>query len=173
MGELRVPASALWQAQTQRAVENFPVSGRPMPAAFISTLALVKRCAAEANMELGYLNRRIGKAIASASDEVMRGEHAAQFPVDVFQTGSGTSSNMNMNEVLATLASRKSGMTVSPNDHVNMAQSSNDVIPTTLHVSAVLEIRARLLPALERLAKTIAAKGAANQRASQNRDART
>ena len=158
MGELRVPASALWQAQTQRAVENFPVSGRPMPAAFISALALVKRCAAEANMELGYLNRRIGKAIAGAADEVMRGGHAAQFPVDVFQTGSGTSSNMNMNEVLATLASRKSGMTVSPNDHVNMAQSSNDVIPTTLHVSAVLEIRARLLPALERLAKTIAAK---------------
>ena len=155
MGELRVPADALWQAQTQRAVENFPVSGRPMPAAFISALALVKRCAAEANMELGYLNRRIGRAIANAADEVIRGGHAGEFPVDVFQTGSGTSSNMNMNEVLATLASRASGMEIGPNDHVNMAQSSNDVIPTTLHVSAVLEIHGRLLPSLERLAKTI------------------
>ena len=155
MGELRVPAEALWQAQTQRAVENFRVSGRGMPVAFISALALVKRCAAEANMELGYLNRRIGRAIAEAANQVIRGEHADAFPVDVFQTGSGTSSNMNMNEVLSTLASRASGMTVGANDHVNMAQSSNDVIPTTLHVSAVLEIRRRLLPSLEGLAGTI------------------
>lgn len=158
MGELRVPAEALWQAQTQRAVENFPVSGRPMPAAFIAALALVKRCAAEANMELGYLNRKIGRAVVAAADQVIRGERAAHFPVDVFQTGSGTSSNMNMNEVLATLAARASGMQVGPNDHVNMSQSSNDAIPTTIHVSAVLEIRRRLLPALDGLAKVIAAK---------------
>ena len=164
MGELQVPAAALWQAQTQRAVENFPVSGRPMPAAFIAALALVKRCAAEANMELGYLNRRIGRAVVAAADEVIRGERAEHFPVDVFQTGSGTSTNMNMNEVLATLAARASGMPVSANDHVNMAQSSNDVIPTAIHVSAVLEIRRRLLPALERLAKTIEAKAKTTDR---------
>ena len=155
MGELEVPVAALYKAQTQRAVNNFPVSGRAMPAAFIRALALVKRCAAETNMELGYLNRKIGTAIAKAAREVEDGAHGAHFPVDVFQTGSGTSTNMNMNEVLAALASAKSGMVVSPNDHVNMGQSSNDAIPTAVHVSAVLEIRRNLLPALSHLEKTI------------------
>ena len=155
MGKLPVPANALYKAQTQRAVNNFPVSGRPMPAAFIQALALVKRCAAETNMELGYLNRKIGNAIAKAAREIENGQFAEHFPVDVFQTGSGTSTNMNMNEVLAELAKQKSGMKISPNDHVNMGQSSNDTIPTTLHVSAVLEIRRRLLPALSHLEKII------------------
>ncbi|MGI9307573.1 MAG: class II fumarate hydratase [Gammaproteobacteria bacterium] len=155
MGELQVPAAALYKAQTQRAVNNFPVSGRTMPAAFIRALALVKRCAAAANMELGFLNRKIGAAVAKAAREVEDGAHAEHFPVDVFQTGSGTSTNMNMNEVLAALAAEKCGMTVSPNDHVNMGQSSNDVIPTAIHVSAALEIRRRLLPALSHLEKTI------------------
>ena len=155
MGRLKVPSGALYKAQTQRAVENFPVSGRTLPPAFIRALALVKRCAAEANMELGFLNRRIGGAIVRAAREVEDGAHAAHFPVDVFQTGSGTSTNMNMNEVLATLASAKSGMETSPNDHVNMGQSSNDVIPTAIHAAAVLEIRRALLPALAHLEKTI------------------
>ena len=155
MGELAVPANALYQAQTQRAVNNFPISGRPMPPTFISALALVKKCAAEANVELGLLNRRIGRAIAEAAKEVMAGRHLRDFPIDVFQTGSGTSTNMNMNEVLATLAARGSGMAVSPNDHVNMGQSSNDVIPTTLHVAAVLHLEGSLLPALKGLGGAI------------------
>lgn len=155
MGELKVPAAALYMAQTQRAVNNFPVSGRTMPAAFIRALALIKRCAAETNMELGYLNRKIGAAISKAAREIEDGAHYEHFPVDVFQTGSGTSTNMNMNEVLATLAAENSGMKISPNDHVNMGQSSNDTIPTALHVSAVLEIRRNLLPALLHLEKTI------------------
>ena len=155
MGKLKVPATALYKAQTQRAVENFPISGRPMPAAFIRALALVKRCAAESNMELGFLNKKIAAAIVKAAKEVEAGKHIEHFPIDVFQTGSGTSTNMNMNEVLATLASQKSQMTVSPNDHVNMGQSSNDVIPTTIHVAAVLEIRSALLPSLKHLEMTI------------------
>lgn len=161
MGELKVPAAALYKAQTQRAVENFPISGRPLPAAFIRALALVKHGAAEANVELGFLNRKIGAAISKAAQEVESGAHAEHFPIDVFQTGSGTSSNMNMNEVLATLASRYSGMNISPNDHVNMGQSSNDVIPTVIHVAAVLEMRRNLLPALAHLAKTIKKKAKA------------
>ena len=159
MGKLKVPAKALYRAQTQRAVENFPVSGRPMSADFICALALVKRCAAETNMELGLLNKKIGGAIVKAAREVSEGQHLEDFPVDVFQTGSGTSSNMNMNEVLATLAGEKSTMLISPNDHVNMGQSSNDVIPTVIHVSAVLKLRRQLLPALDYLAKTIEKKG--------------
>ena len=155
MGELQVPADALYKAQTQRAVNNFPVSGRTMPPAFLRALALIKRCAADANMELGFLNRRIGTAIVRAAREVEEGAHGGHFPVDVFQTGSGTSTNMNMNEVLASLASARCKMNVSPNDHVNMGQSSNDVIPTAIHVSAVLEIRRDLLPALLHLEKTI------------------
>lgn len=155
MGALAVPADALYKAQTQRAVNNFPVSGRPMPAAFIGALARVKKCAAEANMELAFLNKKIGRAIVAAAAAVAKGEHLQHFPVDVFQTGSGTSTNMNMNEVLATLASKQSGMDVSPNDHVNMGQSSNDVIPTTIHVAAVLELRRALLPALTTLATAI------------------
>lgn len=155
MGQLRVPAAALYKAQTQRAVENFPVSGRTMPPAFLRALALIKRCAAETNVELGFLNRRIGAAIARAAREVEEGAHGEHFPVDVFQTGSGTSTNMNMNEVLATLAAAHSGMEISPNDHVNMGQSSNDVIPTAIHVSATLEIDRALLPALSHLEKVI------------------
>ena len=161
MGQLKVPAGALYKAQTQRAVDNFPISGRTMPAAFIGALALIKRCAAEANMELGFLNRKIGGAIVKAAKEVEDGGHSEHFPVDVFQTGSGTSTNMNMNEVLATLATSKSGMNINPNDHVNMGQSSNDVIPTAIHVAAVLEIRRQLLPALLHLEKTISKKARA------------
>ena len=159
MGKLKVPAKALYRAQTQRAVENFPVSGRTMPPAFIFALALIKRCAAEANMELGLLNKKIGAAIVKAAQEVENGQHLENFPVDVFQTGSGTSSNMNMNEVLATLAAPKVKIAINANDHVNMGQSSNDVIPTTIHVSAVLELRQSLLPALLHLSKTIQKKG--------------
>lgn len=158
MGQLKVPAGALYKAQTQRAVDNFPVSGRVMRPAFLRALALIKRCAADANVELGFLNRRIGSAISRAAAEVESGEHGEHFPIDVFQTGSGTSTNMNMNEVLATLAAAKCGMQVSPNDHVNMGQSSNDVIPTAIHVSAVLEIKRELLPALAHLEKTIVQK---------------
>ncbi|MDM5147481.1 class II fumarate hydratase [Candidatus Persebacteraceae bacterium Df01] len=155
MGQLKVPADALYKAQTQRAVENFPISGRPLPAAFIRALALVKRCAAETNIELGFLNRKIGGAIGKAAREIEKGAHLTHFPIDVFQTGSGTSTNMNMNEVLATLASQKNDIAVNPNDHVNMGQSSNDVIPTTIHVAAVLETRQQLLPALAHLVGAI------------------
>ncbi|MGI9337958.1 MAG: class II fumarate hydratase [Gammaproteobacteria bacterium] len=155
MGKLRVPSDALYGAQTQRAVDNFPVSGRPMRPAFVRALALVKLAAAESNMELLLLNKKIGNAIAAAAREVADGKHLRHFPVDVFQTGSGTSSNMNINEVLAALAARKSKMAVSANDHVNMGQSSNDVVPTAIHISAVLQLRGLLLPALSHLAKTI------------------
>ena len=164
MGELKVPANALYQAQTQRAVNNFTVSGKTMPFAFIRALALIKRCAAETNTELGFLNRKISAAICQAATEIEKGAHQAHFPVDVFQTGSGTSTNMNMNEVLATLATAKSNMQISPNDHVNMGQSSNDVIPTAIHVSAVLEIRRELLPALAHLQKTLAKKAVSVRR---------
>ncbi len=155
MGELEVPAEALWGAQTQRAVNNFPISGLRMPRAFIRALGLVKWAAAAANRELGLLDDARADAIQSAAEEVISGRHDAQFPVDVFQTGSGTSSNMNANEVIAGLATRRLGDTVHPNDHVNMGQSSNDVIPTTIHVSASLEVNERLLPALRHLAGTI------------------
>ena len=155
MGELQVPEDALYGAQTQRAVDNFPISGAPMPAEFIHALALIKETAAEVNMELGLLNKRIGRAIVGACAKVRGGDLAAQFPVDVFQTGSGTSSNMNVNEVVATLAARACRMSVSANDHVNMCQSSNDSVPSAIHIAAVLEIRANLLPALNRLAAAI------------------
>lgn len=155
MGKLKVPTEALYQAQTQRAVNNFPVSGCAMPPSFLRALALIKRCAAEVNAEQGFLNRKIAMAIAKAAREVEKGAHLEHFPIDVFQTGSGTSTNMNMNEVLATLATRKSKMQVNPNDHVNMGQSSNDVIPTAIHVAAVLELRRDLLPALAHLAGVI------------------
>ena len=148
MGELKVPAEALWGAQTQRAVENFPVSGRPMPRAFIGALGLVKQAAARANSRLGLLDANLAEAIAAAAAEVAEGRHDAHFPIDVFQTGSGTSTNMNANEVIAALAARRLGAPVHPNDHVNMGQSSNDVIPTTVHVSAALEVRRELAPAL-------------------------
>ncbi len=155
MGELNVPVEALYAAQTQRAVENFPVSGLTLPPAFIHAVALIKQCAAEVNAGLGLLDTQIAAAIESAANEIVEGRHADQFPIDVFQTGSGTSTNMNVNEVIATLASRVSGHTVSANDHVNMGQSSNDTIPTAIHLSAALECKYRLLPALDLLADAL------------------
>src|SRR3546814_9536467 len=128
MGELQVPAEALWGAQTQRAVENFPVSGRPMPRGFIRALGLVKASAASVNAELGLLPRGVSRAIHAAALQVAAGEHDAQFPIDIYQTGSGTSSNMNAKEVIANLASRAGRKAVHPNDHVNLGQSSNDVL---------------------------------------------
>ncbi len=161
MGELRVPANALWGAQTQRAVENFPISGRPMPAEFIRAVGLVKWAAAAANQDLGLLDAPVAEAIRAAADAIAAGQHLEHFPVDVFQTGSGTSTNMNANEVIAALASRLAGRAIHPNDHVNMGQSSNDVIPTAIHASAALELTGELLPALEHLAATIEAKAQA------------
>ncbi|HBL15403.1 MAG: aspartate ammonia-lyase [Elusimicrobia bacterium GWA2_69_24] len=155
MGPVRVPARALFGAQTQRAVENFPLGGTRLPRPFLGALGLIKACAAEANRGLGLLPVRAARAIAAAALEVARGRHDAHFPVDVFQTGSGTSTNMNANEVIAALASRRTGTQVHPNDHVNMCQSSNDVIPTAIHVSACLEVSGRLLPALAHLRRTI------------------
>jgi len=158
MGELRVPADALYGAQTQRAVDNFPVSGIPMGRPFIRALGLIKATAAEVNRDLGLLDTSTADAIVTAALAVAEGEHDQQFPVDVFQTGSGTSSNMNANEVIAHLATREAGTTIHANDHVNMGQSSNDVIPTAIHVSAALEAQERLLPALEHLEQTIEAR---------------
>lgn len=160
MGELEVPDDALWGAQTQRAIENFPLSGLPMPRRFIRALGLVKWAAAGANAELGLLTSDMAVAVQKAALEVAGGQHDDQFPVDVFQTGSGTSSNMNANEVIATLSSRILDAEVHPNDHVNMSQSSNDVIPTAVHVSAALAIHEKLLPALNGLAATIETKAA-------------
>jgi fumarate hydratase class II len=155
MGELQVPADALWGAQTQRAVVNFPISRLRMPRPFIRALGLVKCAAAAANHELGLLGKAEAEAIAHAAQEVAGGRHDEHFPIDVFQTGSGTSSNMNANEVIAALASRRLGAAVHPNDHVNMGQSSNDVIPTAIHVSAALSVREGLEPALRHLAAAI------------------
>ncbi|HYL02041.1 MAG TPA: class II fumarate hydratase [Steroidobacteraceae bacterium] len=156
MGELKVPAEALWGAQTQRAVDNFPVSGLTMPREFIAALGLIKQAAARANSGLGLLERNVAQAVDAAAAEVAAGRHDAQFPIDVFQTGSGTSSNMNANEVIATLAARRLQGKVHPNDHVNMGQSSNDVIPTAIHVSAALAVRRGLVPALEHLRDVLA-----------------
>jgi fumarate hydratase class II len=155
MGELQVPADALWGAQTQRAVQNFPISGRPMPREFIRALGLVKGAAAEVNGRLGLLGKGAAAAIRSAALQVADGQHDAHFPVDVFQTGSGTSSNMNANEVIAALATRGGRLRVHPNDHVNLGQSSNDVIPTAIRVSAQLATVEALLPALKHLRQTI------------------
>lgn len=158
MGELNVPVTALYAAQTQRAVENFPISGLTMPPAFIKTVALIKKIAAEVNVELGELDAVRGKAIIAAADQIIQGQHTEQFPIDVFQTGSATSTNMNVNEVLANLASKIAQTPIDPNDHVNRGQSSNDVIPTAIHVSAALECQRRLLPGLQHLAETLATK---------------
>ena len=159
MGELEVPSEALYGAQTQRAINNFPVSGIKMPEAFIRALLLCKSAAAEANVELKVIPLEIGRAISSVAKELVEQDNfMAHFPVDIFQTGSGTSSNMNANEVLAALASNRIGKPVSPNDHVNFGQSSNDIIPTSIHVSAVLELEQKLLPALRHLADAIEAK---------------
>lgn len=155
LGEVQVPASALYGAQTQRAVENFPISGLKLPMGFIRALVLIKRTAAEVNRDLGLLDETIAEAVVWAADEILAGKYCDQFPVDVFQTGSGTSSNMNANEVLATLAERRCGRKVSPNDHVNLGQSSNDVIPTAIHLSAACAVQAHLKPALDHLAQTI------------------
>lgn len=149
MGEVRVPSDALYKAQTQRAVDNFPISGIHVPRTFIRALGLVKGCAAAVNCELGQMDESMSKAIQDAAREVSDGNHDRHFPVDIFQTGSGTSTNMNANEVIATLASAKLGATVHPNDHVNMGQSSNDVIPTAIHVSAYMETAWTTLPGLD------------------------
>jgi fumarate hydratase class II len=159
MGELEVPAEALWGAQTQRAVNNFPISGIPMPREFIRALGLIKGAAASTNLALELLPKDVAAAIQDAAAAVAQGDHDDQFPIDVFQTGSGTSSNMNSNEVIAHLATAASGLEVHPNDHVNMGQSSNDVIPTAIHVSAALSVTENLLPALGHLAETIERKG--------------
>jgi len=155
MGEVRVPAEALYRAQTQRAVENFPVSGRGLEPAHVAALAQIKAAAAHVNASLGVIPAGVAAAIEESAAEVAEGRHADQFPVDVFQTGSGTSSNMNMNEVLATLASRRLGEPVHPNDTVNASQSSNDVFPSSIHLAATQAVTYELLPALEHLASTL------------------
>jgi len=158
MGELEVPEDALWGAQTQRAVDNFPISGLAMPRQFIEALGLVKWAAAGANSELGLLKNEIAAAIQKTALLVSEGEYDEHFPIDVFQTGSGTSSNMNANEVISHLATAELGADVHPNDHVNMSQSSNDVIPTCVHVSAAISIQKNLLPALQHLSGVLEAK---------------
>jgi fumarate hydratase class II len=155
MGEVQVPADALYGAQTQRAIDNFGISGLRMPPAFICALGRIKSACASVNAELGLLDAALATAIQQAADEVAAGRHADQFPVDIFQTGSGTSSNMNINEVIARLSSLRSGLQVHPNDHVNCGQSSNDVIPTALHVSACVQCYDSLLPALAGLQQVI------------------
>jgi fumarate hydratase class II len=145
MGELQVPASALWGAQTQRAVNNFPISGLRMPPAFVRALALVKWAAARTNRGLGLLPDAVADAIEKSALEIANGMHEDQFPIDVFQTGSGTSSNMNANEVIARLATRALGSPVHANDHVNMSQSSNDSIPSAIHIAAALELTQKLI----------------------------
>ena len=160
MGEVSVPADALYAAQTQRAVENFPISGRGLSSHHIAALGQIKRAAAIANAELGVLPQAVADAIVAAADEVIAGAHDDQFPIDVFQTGSGTSSNMNTNEVVATLASRRLGEPVHPNDHVNASQSSNDVFPSSIHIAAVQAVTDELVPGLEVLAASLEAKAA-------------
>tara|TARA_R110001599_G_scaffold353688_1_gene595366 strand:- start:48415 stop:49779 length:1365 start_codon:yes stop_codon:yes gene_type:complete len=156
LGNVQVPVDALYGAQTQRAVDNFHISGIPLPAEFIASLGLIKAAAALANADLGLLEPAMADAIAAAATAISNGQHHDQFPVDVFQTGSGTSTNMNANEVIATLAAQQLGMPVHPNDHVNCSQSSNDVIPTAIHVSAELALENLLLPAVNHLAMVIA-----------------
>ena len=163
MGEMQVPADALWGASTQRAVENFPVAHQPVPAQVIHAFGHLKAACAQANGALGKLDRKLAEPIIAASDAVARGEHDAHFPVDIYQTGSGTSTNMNANEVIATLANEKLGLGrsvkaqggVHPNDHVNMGQSSNDTFPTAMHIAAATAMEHQLKPALERLHKTL------------------
>ncbi len=163
LGELRVPEDALWGAQTQRAIDNFPISGIPMPRRFIAALGLVKWAAAGANAELGLLTSDKAIAIQKAALAVADGEYDSQFPIDVFQTGSGTSSNMNANEVIAHLAAARLRAPVHANDDVNMSQSSNDVIPTCVHVSAALGIHEALRPALAHLEEVLLEKAAATR----------
>ena len=165
LGEIRVPYHALYGAQTQRAIENFPISDIRLPPPFIQTLGLLKHAAAQVNAELGLLPAARARAIIQAADEVARGEHDENFPIDVFQTGSGTSTNMNANEVIARratqiLADPTPEQAIHPNNEVNMGQSSNDIIPTAIHVSAYLEVSRALLPALHRLADTMRTRAA-------------
>lgn len=161
LGAVTVPEDAYYGASTQRAINNFPISGLRFPRSFIYSLALIKKCAAIVNGELGLLDEKTSKSIVAAAQEIMEGKFDTQFPVDVFQTGSGTSSNMNMNEVIAsraneTITGKKGGkFPVHPNDHVNLGQSSNDVIPSALHISALTRIKDRLVPALVRLKKSL------------------
>ncbi|MCT2591979.1 class II fumarate hydratase [Streptomyces sp. N2-109] len=160
MGEVRVPAHAKWRAQTQRAVENFPISGQRLERAHIEALARIKAAAAVVNAELGVLDGELAEAVRAAAEEVAGGRWDEHFPVDVFQTGSGTSSNMNMNEVVATLATERLGAPVHPNDHVNASQSSNDVFPSSLHIAATAAVARDLMPALEHLAVALERKSA-------------
>src|SRR3954449_4687026 len=158
MGEVRVPAKALWRAQTQRAVENFPLSGVMIDPALVWALAAIKGSAAKINGELGIIDADVAAAVHDAAQEVARGAHNDQFPIDVYQTGSGTSSNMNMNEVIATLATQRLGRDVHPNDHVNASQSSNDVFPSAIHIAATREVVRDLVPALQQLAGSLSHK---------------
>jgi fumarate hydratase class II len=161
MGDVRVPKDALWRAQTQRAVENFPISHRPIDTQLIAALGAIKEAAARVNAELGVVDAEIAEAVAAAAAEVAVGEHDDQFPIDVFQTGSGTSSNMNANEVIASLAQNRLGSPVHPNDHVNASQSSNDVFPSAIHIAATTGIVRELVPALEHLAEALQRKAEA------------
>ncbi len=158
LGPIEVPINAYWGAQTQRAIENFPLSGLRMPRAFIRALGLVKSAAAQVNADLGLIDKEIAMAIVKAADEVANGLHDDQFPLDVFQTGSGTSTNMNANEVIAFIASYDSKLKIHPNDHVNFGQSSNDVIPTCIHLSSAIEVSERLLPAMYTLLESLEAR---------------
>jgi len=159
LGEVRVPSDALWGPQTQRAIDNFPISGTPLPAALIRSLALIKAAAARVNGRLGVISDQQAMAIERAAERIVDGEFADQFPVDVFQTGSGTSTNMNVNEVIATLATRRQpDVAVHPNDHVNASQSSNDTFPTAIHIAAAQAVRSELIPALLRLHQALADK---------------
>jgi fumarate hydratase class II len=158
MGEVKVPAKALWKAQTQRAVENFPISGVPINSELIGALGLIKEAAAKTNAKLGILSQEYAGAIARAASEVAENRYDTEFPLDVFQTGSGTSSNMNANEVIASLATAQLGEAVHPNDHVNASQSSNDVFPSAIHIAATYHLVFSLLPALRHLADAFSLK---------------
>ena len=167
MGEMQVPVDALYGASTARAVDNFPVSHEPVPASVIHAFGYLKAACAEANLELGKLDAQLAEAVAAASNEVAEGKHDKQFPVDIYQTGSGTSTNMNANEVIANLANHRRGIglgaknekgAVHPNDHVNMGQSSNDTFPAAMHIAGAVEVKEKLIPALERLAAELSSK---------------
>ena len=158
LGEVKVPSNALYSAQTQRAIDNFPISFQPLPSVLIQAIASVKHASATTNEQLGKLSAEQANAIRQAAQEIMDGQWLDQFPIDVFQTGSGTSSNMNVNEVIATRASQLSGLSIHPNDHVNMAQSSNDTFPSAIHIACVQQIHQALFPALAHLQSTIEAK---------------
>ena len=159
MGEMQVPADALYGASTARAVENFPISGAPLPPRFIHAYGMLKKAAAETNAELGLLDPGLAESIAAAAEEIAAGAHDNHFPVDIYQTGSGTSTNMNVNEVISNLCAR-AGVKAHPNDHVNLGQSSNDTFPTVIHLATALALREQLIPALEQLAGALEAKAA-------------